>query len=176
VRLQLSSKTPSLIKEIQMLRQPCRSYRKVIGTTAITVLWTWSFFGFADSGLSVTATTRRVAITNTWLREPIGNQKATALYGHIENTSKRPLVIVGIQIEVANHSELHETQIDPRGVASMLPQKRIVLKPGAKLELSPGGFHGMAMGLTTSIKKGEKIRGKFLIENEPPQDFEAIVR
>mgnify|MGYP002735320739 FL=1 len=43
------------------------------------------------------------------------------------------------------------------GVASMPHTMSIPVPAGATIELAPGGFHGMLMGLTTALKEGDSF-------------------
>ncbi len=122
------------------------------------------------------AKTEGVSITDPWVRQPPSSQKITALYGTIKNNSPTPVTVVGVTLEDAAQCEIHQTVIDTKGVASMNHQPTYALKPGESLDLTPGGYHVMVMGLKKELKKGESLKGSVLLQGGGTISLEASVR
>jgi copper(I)-binding protein len=51
---------------------------------------------------------------------------------------------------------LHETVVKD-GIASMPHAMSIPVPAGQSVQLAPGGFHGMLMGLTAALKEGDSF-------------------
>lgn len=115
-------------------------------------------------------------VTDVWVRQPPSTQKTTALYGTIKNLSQTVVTLEDVCIAAASRCELHQTVIDSKGVASMNHHPSIDLKPGQALEMNPGGFHIMVMGLKVSLKKGDTLKGTVTLHGPQKIPFEATVQ
>jgi hypothetical protein len=71
--------------------------------------------------------------------------------------------------------ELHETK-NEGGVMTMRPLSRFVLPPGGKLEMKPGGYHVMLLGLTRDLHQGDTVKVTLTFEKSGPVTVEAPVR
>jgi hypothetical protein len=61
--------------------------------------------------------------------------------------------LVSISTPIAEQPMLHETTVED-GVASMPHAMRVPVPAGQTVELRPGGYHGMLMGLTRTLEEG----------------------
>lgn len=110
-----------------------------------------------------------------WVRYVSGD--TAALYGTLFNPGPAPVRIVGFRSFVAVQVELHQTRLDPdTGVARMGPVGVYPLAPGARLELRPGGYHIMLMGLKRPLKLGEVVRVDVLLKGGKSFPLLAPVR
>lgn len=110
-----------------------------------------------------------------WVRYVSGN--TAALFGTFFNSGPAPIRILGFRSPVAAKSELHQTRMDPNtGVARMEPVEAYLLAPRARLELRPGGYHGMLMGLKRPLKLGEVILVEVLLEGDKVLPLQVPVR
>lgn len=110
-----------------------------------------------------------------WVRY-LGGDTA-ALYGTLFNPGPAPVRILGFRSPVAVQAHLHRTRLDPgTGVARMEPVGAYSLAPGARLELRPGGYHVMLMGLKRPLKSGEVVRVEVLLEGGKGLPLLAPVR
>ena len=59
---------------------------------------------------------------------------------------------------------LHETVVTD-GIASMPHAMSIPVPAGQNVQLAPGGYHGMLMGLTTALKEGDSFPVTLIFQN-----------
>ena len=64
--------------------------------------------------------------------------------------------LIGIATPAAGMPMLHESVVTD-GVASMPHAMSIPVPAGKTVDLSPGGYHGMLMGLTAALKEGDSF-------------------
>jgi copper(I)-binding protein len=117
-----------------------------------------------------------IRIETPWVRAtPTGAQVAGG-YMKIENTGKEPDRLIGGTTSVAGKFEIHEMKMDG-GVMRMreLP-KGLELKPGERVELKPGSYHLMLMGLKQPLKDGDKVTGTLMFEKAGKVEIEYAVR
>ena len=62
----------------------------------------------------------------------------------------------GIATPAADMPMLHETVVQD-GIASMPHAMSVPVPAGQSVQLAPGGYHGMLMGLTTALKEGDSF-------------------
>ena len=86
---------------------------------------------------------------------PPGAKTAVAFMS-IENQGKEPDRLVGAASPAAGMVEIHEMVMDGN-VMKMHAVKGVELKPGATVELRPGGYHVMLEDLKQQLKEGEQI-------------------
>lgn len=96
-----------------------------------------------------------IVIKDQWLR-PGAEKMATALYFTIENNNNEADTLYSIESDVSNMVELHETYSNG-SVMGMREIGQIVINPGEKVELEPGGKHVMVMKLKKDLKIGDKV-------------------
>ena len=103
-------------------------------------------------------------IEQPWTRATPAGAKVAGGYVAVTNTGAAPDRLIGGSSEIAGKVEIHEMAMN-NGVMTMrgLPDG-VELKPGAKLELKPGGYHIMFMDLKRQLKEGEKVKGTLTFE------------
>jgi copper(I)-binding protein len=101
-----------------------------------------------------TFTIGNLMIEHAWSRATIGAERPGVLYVEITNTGSADDALVGIATPVAEMPMLHETVVTD-GVASMPHAMSVPVPAGQTVALAPGGYHGMLMGLTTTLEEGE---------------------
>jgi copper(I)-binding protein len=98
-----------------------------------------------------------------------------AVYVKVSNHGQSPDAIVSASSEAAETVELHEV-INDAGVMRMRPVPRIDLPAGATVELKPGGYHVMLLGLRGDLKPGATVKVTLSLEKGGPMTIEAQVR
>ncbi|HEV2507926.1 copper chaperone PCu(A)C [Bosea sp. (in: a-proteobacteria)] len=103
-------------------------------------------------------------IEQPWTRATPAGAKVAGGYVAVTNTGSAADRLLGGSSEIAGKVEIHEMAVN-NGVMTMrgLPEG-VELKPGAKLELKPGGYHIMFMDLKRQLKEGEKVKGTLTFE------------
>ncbi|WID94849.1 copper chaperone PCu(A)C [Bosea vestrisii] len=103
-------------------------------------------------------------IEQPWTRATPAGAKVAGGYVAVTNTGSSPDRLLGGSSEIAGKVEIHEMAVN-NGVMTMrgLPDG-VELKPGAKTELKPGGYHIMFMDLKRQLKEGETVKGTLTFE------------
>lgn len=95
-----------------------------------------------------------VTVTQPWVRGTVPPQKATGAFMTLRSTTNAKLVAASspTAIEV----EIHEMAMI-NNVMRMRPVAGVALPAGKDVELRPGGYHIMLMGIKHQLKQGEVI-------------------
>jgi periplasmic copper chaperone A len=89
-------------------------------------------------------------------------------YFSIENAGPAPDRLVSLTADVAPRSEIHEMKMD-NGTMIMRPVAGgLVVPAGGKVELKPGGYHIMFVGIVRQLKAGETIKAVLTFEKAGP--------
>jgi len=94
-----------------------------------------------------------ISVERAWSRASIGTDRPGVLYLEITNAGATDDALVGIATPADAMLMLHETVVKG-GIASMSHVASISVAAGQTVALSPGGFHGMLMGLTEALTEG----------------------
>lgn len=79
-------------------------------------------------------------------------------YFTVVNKGSAPERLVGLTADISPRAEVHEMKMD-KGMMTMRPvEGGLAIPPGGKLELKPGGYHVMFMGITRQLKAGETVK------------------
>jgi periplasmic copper chaperone A len=82
--------------------------------------------------------------------------KAGTVYMSLMNMGPKADRLLSVTSDVAASAELHESVMKD-GVASMPHVDSLEIPAGATVELKPGGYHIMLMGLKVPLKKDEMV-------------------
>jgi hypothetical protein len=83
-------------------------------------------------------------------------ERAGAAYLVISNDTNTADRLLSATAEVATSVELHETKMEG-GLMSMSPVTAIEIPANGQVELKPGGYHLMLIGLTRELTVGESV-------------------
>lgn len=109
-----------------------------------------------------------------WLRATPSGAKVAGGYLKITNTGSAPDRLVGGSLPIAGQVEVHEmSMVD--NVMKMRRLDGLEIKPGATIELKPGGFHLMFMELKDGLKAGQTIKGTLVFEKAGTVEVEYLV-
>jgi copper(I)-binding protein len=133
---------------------------------------------FVALALGLTASAQaQVSVSDAWVRGTVQGQKATGAFMQLKSPGGATLV--GAESPVAGAVEIHEMRMEGN-VMRMRPVPRLDLPAGQTIELKPGGYHVMLMGLKAPLRSGEvvpirlKLRGK---DGKPEEvEVKAAVR
>jgi copper(I)-binding protein len=109
----------------------------------------------------LTSAAQVVTITNPWVRGTVAEQKVTGAFMTL--TAPGESRLVEVRSPVAGTVEIHEMKMDGN-VMRMRPISALVLPRGKPVELKPGGYHVMLMGLNTPLQAGRSIPVKLTFE------------
>jgi len=103
-----------------------------------------------------------LTIEHPWARPTGAGQATGGAYMKIVNGGADDK-LVSISTEAAKNVELHEMKMEG-DVMKMRQVDGIALKAGQTVELKPGGYHVMLIGLKAPLKVGDKIPAKLKFE------------
>lgn len=88
-------------------------------------------------------------------------------------TSER---LIGVQTDVAEHAELHQTIMEEGGLMKMRPvEGGIAIPAGGQTALEPGSYHIMLMNLKQDLKVGDRFALVLTFEQSQPLTVESEV-
>lgn len=114
-----------------------------------------------------------VAIDDAWVRATVPTQQATGAFMRL--TSPANAKLVGAKSPAAKVVEVHEMAMQ-NDVMKMRQIPAIDLPAGTPVELKPGGYHIMLMGLTRPLNAGEKVPVTLIFEDAAKKQSDATVQ
>lgn len=117
----------------------------------------------ALAGLFSLSAFAEVSVAEPWVRATVPAQKATGAFMQLKSDADARLVSVASP--VAGVVEIHEMVMD-KDVMKMSPVPALELPAGQAVELKPGGYHVMLMGLKAQVKEGDQVPLTLVIENK----------
>ena len=96
-------------------------------------------------------------------------------YVTIVNRGTAPDALVGATADVAQRVELHETR-NMSGMMMMEPVPKVEVAAGARVELKPGSYHLMLIGLKRTLTPGQTIDLTLRFERAGALTTRATVR
>lgn len=118
---------------------------------------------------------KSIIIENAWARATPPMVPTGAAYLTIRNTSQSADRLVATESPVAATVEVHNHIMDGN-VMRMRKVDGIDLGPGSRIELKPGGYHVMFIGLKTPFKEGETVPLTLTFEKAGKIEISAPVR
>ncbi|MBP0638421.1 copper chaperone PCu(A)C [Cupriavidus sp. AcVe19-6a] len=112
------------------------------------------------SALASGAALAQVDVSNAWVRGTVPTQAASGAFMvlHAHENAK----LVGVSSPVGD-AEIHEMKME-NNVMRMRQVKSLDLPKMQNVELKPGGYHVMLMGLKSQLKKGDTVPITLTIE------------
>ena len=97
-----------------------------------------------------------IVVSDAWVRNPPISDQPGAAYLVIQNNGAADRLL-SVTSDIAQTIELHES-MDSGGMMQMSPVPNIPIPANGKVELKPGGFHMMLIGLTRPMNTGDKVQ------------------
>ena len=94
-------------------------------------------------------------VSDAWVRATVPQQKASGLYASI--TSVAGARLLAASSPVAAMVEIHEMRMDGNVMRMRALSDGLVLPAGKAVELKPGGYHVMMMGLKQQLNVGDSV-------------------
>jgi copper(I)-binding protein len=117
-----------------------------------------------------------LVIADPWSRATPKGASVAGGYMKITNNGATPDRLIGGSSDAASSFEVHEMSMT-EGVAKMRPvQGGLEIKPGQTVELKPGSYHVMFMGLKKPLAAGEQIKATLMFEKAGKVDVDYDVR
>lgn len=116
-----------------------------------------------------------IAVSHPYARATPASAAVGGGYMMLENRGAQADRLLSVASGAAQRVEVHEMAM-ANGVMTMRPVKDgVALPAGAKVELKPGGFHVMFIGLAKPFVKGERVKATLTFEKAGPVDVEFAV-
>jgi copper(I)-binding protein len=105
-----------------------------------------------------------LSIVHPWARATPAGAPVAGGYMTLSNSGAETDRLVGGSAEFAERVEIHEMSM-ANGMMTMRELARgLEIRPGEKVELKPGSYHIMFMGLKRQLKEGERLNGSLVFE------------
>ena len=115
-------------------------------------------------------------ISDPWSRATPKGSSVAAGYMTIKNNGSTPDRLIEGSSDVASKFEVHEMKME-KGVAKMRPVKGgLEIKPGESVELKPGSFHVMFVGLKKPLSAGDHFKATLVFEKAGTVSVDYDVR
>lgn len=105
----------------------------------------------------------QVTVGDPWVRATVAQQKATGMFAQV--TSAQGGKLVAASSPVAAVVEIHEMAME-NNVMKMRAVPGLELPAGKAVDLKPGGYHVMLMGLKQQVKEGEVVPVTLVVEGK----------
>ena len=92
------------------------------------------------------------------------------------NTGTTPDRLIAVKSPAADKVEIHEMTMDGNVMRMRELEKGVEIPPGGTVELKPGGFHIMFMGLKAPFAKDTKVPATLVFEKAGSIDVELLVQ
>jgi copper(I)-binding protein len=163
------SKSTSTTKSPSAAQSPSTSMRE----EAITVESAWA--RNSPAGGMMTPAAGMTTPASGGMMTPAAAGARGAAYMVIKNGGTTADALIGATSDIAATVEVHETKMDGDNV-TMMPIARIEVPAGGSVELTPGGYHVMFIGLKQPLKVGEKVILNLQFEKAGTIPVQAEVR
>ena len=117
-----------------------------------------------------------IEIGQPWARATPSTAEAGGGFLVITNTGTTPDRLIAVKSPAADKVEIHEMKMDGNIMRMREVEKGIEIPPGATVELKPGGFHIMFMGLKAPFAKDARVPATLVFEKAGSIDVELMVQ
>jgi copper(I)-binding protein len=117
-----------------------------------------------------------IEIGHPWSRATPPTAEAGGGFLAITNTGTTPDRLIAVKSPAADKVEIHEMKMDGNIMRMREVEKGIEIPPGATVELKPGGFHVMFMGLRAPFAKDAKVPLTLVFEKAGSIDVDLMVQ
>ncbi|MBJ6128219.1 DUF1775 domain-containing protein [Microvirga splendida] len=117
-----------------------------------------------------------LTLDQPWSRATPGGAKVGGGYLRITNTGTAPDRLTGGSFPLASKVEVHEMRLDGDIMRMKPVEGGLEIKPGATVELKPGGLHLMFVDLKEPLKEGQTVKGTLTFEKAGSVEVEYTVR
>ena len=117
-----------------------------------------------------------IEIVQPWTRATPPTAESGGGYLVLKNTGTTPDRLIAVKSPAADKAEIHEMKMDGNIMRMREVEKGIEIPPGATVELKPGGFHVMFMGLRAPFAKDTKVPLTLVFEKAGSIDVDLMVQ
>jgi copper(I)-binding protein len=114
-------------------------------------------------------------ISQPWTRATPTTAPTGGGFMTIINKGSMPDRLIAVRSPTAGKVEIHEMKMDGNVMRMRALEKGLEIPPGGTVELKPGGFHIMFMGLKAPFAKDTKVPATLVFEKAGSIDVELQV-
>lgn len=115
-----------------------------------------------------------IKISDPWVRPAFENSNS-AIYFQIENNSGKSDFLTGVESEIAQLTEIHET-FSEGDKLMMRKIESVEIKANSKFEFKPRAHHIMLIKLKKDLKIGDKVEFTLIFKNAGNKNVVAVVK
>ena len=116
-----------------------------------------------------------IEIVQPWSRATPSTAPSAGGFLTLTNKGDAPDRLIAIETPAAKQAEIHEMKMDGAVMRMRELENGVVLPPGQTIELKPGGYHVMFMGLRAPFVKDQKVPATLVFEKAGRIDIEFQV-
>jgi copper(I)-binding protein len=116
-----------------------------------------------------------IEIVQPWSRATPSTAPSAGGFLTLINKGTAPDRLIAIESPAAKQAELHEMKMDGAVMRMRELENGVVLPPGQTVELKPGGYHVMFIGLKAPFVKDQKVSATLVFEKAGRIDVEFQV-
>jgi copper(I)-binding protein len=116
-----------------------------------------------------------LVIEAPWTRATPGGAQVGGAYLKITNAGAGADRLIGGSLPIATAVEVHEMSMTDGVMKMRKLEKGLEIKPGQTVELKPGGYHIMFLGLREGLKQGQPVKGTLVFEKAGTVEVEYRV-
>lgn len=128
---------------------------------------------FALASCVSQSTFAQVNAKDPWVRPTVAQQKVTGAF--MQLTANQDMKLISVSSPIASNVEIHTMEMD-KDVMRMREIKSLDLPNGKTVELKPGSYHIMLMGLKNAIKEGETVTLTLYLESKDKKQHTLEVK
>lgn len=115
-----------------------------------------------------------IKISDPWVRPAFENSNS-AIYFQIENNSGKSDFLTGVESEIAQLTEIHET-FSEGDKLMMRKIESVEIKANSKFDFKPRAHHIMLIKLKKDLKIGDKVEITLIFKNAGNKNVVAVVK
>lgn len=128
---------------------------------------------FIAAALAAAGVQAQVTVSGAWVRGTVQGQTATGAYMQLKSADGA--TVVGADSPAAGIVEIHEMRMEGNTMR-MRGVERLELPAGRVVDLKPGGYHVMLMGLKAPLKKGDTVPIRLKVRSKSGQTQDVEVK
>lgn len=117
-----------------------------------------------------------VQASDGWVKAATAADGMTAVFVTLENVTDQAVEITSVSTDMSDAAELHEMVEQDGAMVMQQASNGLSISPGGTLQLEPGGYHVMVMGLQQDVLAGETHQVTLVLGNGDHVDFEAVAK
>jgi copper(I)-binding protein len=126
-------------------------------------------------GRAPSYTVGSLLIETPWARATPAGATVGSAYAKITNRGTAPDRLIGGSLPGTAGVEVHEVRL-ANGVMKMRKlENGLEIAPGKSVELKPGGYHLMLIGLQQGLRMGQSIKGTLQFQNAGTVEVEFAI-